>query len=117
MLDPTLKNLFIYTVKLFDIQYGYSQRGPEHRHISLTMELLSKVFLWYFEISRNYMLYSIVEMLDFTLKNLFIYFVKMFDIQYGYSQRGPEHRHISLTMELLSKVFLWYFEISRNEPI
>ena len=52
------------------------------------------------------MMYSTVEMLDFTLKNLLIYTVKMFDIQYRDSQRCPEHKHISLTLELLSKVFL-----------
>ena len=100
---------------MYDIQYGDSQRGPEHKYISLTVELLTKVFLWYLKYPE--MMYSTVEMLDFTLKNLFICTVKMFDIQYGYSQRGPEHRHISLTKELLSKDFLLYFEISRNESI
>ena len=31
------------------------------------------------------------------------------------SQGGPEHSHISLTLELLSKQFLLYLEISRND--
>ena len=32
---------------MFDIQYpGISQRGPEHRHISLCLELLTKVILY-----------------------------------------------------------------------
>ena len=53
MLDFTLKTLLIYTVKMYDIQHIDSLRGPEHRHISLTLKLLSKVFLSYFEIYRN----------------------------------------------------------------
>ena len=53
MLDFTLKTLLIYTVKMYDIQHIDSLRGPEHRRISLTLKLLSKVFLSYFEIYRN----------------------------------------------------------------
>ena len=52
------------------------------------------------------MIYYTVEMLDFTLKNLLIYTVKMSNINCVGSQRGPEHSHISLTLELLGKVFL-----------
>ena len=52
------------------------------------------------------MMYSTVEMLNFTLKNLLIYTVKMSDIECVGSQRGPEHSHISVSLELLGKVFL-----------
>ena len=57
MLDFTLKTLLIYTVKMYDIQHIDSLRGPEHRHISLTLKLLSKVFLLYLkdtEINDNF---------------------------------------------------------------
>ena len=52
------------------------------------------------------MMYSTVEMLDFTLKYLLIYTVKMSNINCVGSQRGPEHSHISFTLELFGKVFL-----------
>ena len=46
------------------------------------------------------------EMLHFTLKNLLICTVKMSDIQCVGSLKGPEHSHISVSLELLGKVFL-----------
>ena len=51
MFDFTLKNIIIYTVKMSNIECVGSQRGPENSHISLTLELLNKLFLLYFEIS------------------------------------------------------------------
>ena len=39
----------------------------------------------------------------------------MSDIDCVGSQRGPEHSHISVSLELLGKVFIYYFEISRND--
>ena len=45
MLDFTLKTLLIYTVKMYDIQHIDSLTAPEHRHVSLTLKLLGKVFL------------------------------------------------------------------------
>ena len=74
MFDFTLKNIIIYTVKMSNIECVGSQGGPENSHISLTLELLNKLFLLYFEISRNDVFHS---------RNVALYFEKSLNL---YSQ-------------------------------
>ena len=90
-------------------QLEIPRKGTSHRSGNRSIS----VSLWnywekYFYSTLKYpeMIYYTVEMLDFTLKNLLIYTVKMSNINCVGSQRGPEHSHISLTLELLGKVFL-----------